>query len=243
MLVYLNNGIELISFCICNTALFNCFLTEKPYGCDENPEVECDRGEKAVVAQIAVFSYVLLGNVAVVVFIILLIYCVYKQEKILDQYLSKGQLKTRKNTINTAWQGVRYSSAYFVTYFTSYVILGYDVVGEQGAYISNAGLYTLEYFYVIFTPLMGFFNAGVYFYPRYSAKRQQNPQLSKLTCLCYVLGFDGIGERLSNMSRGTGTSTPNDARSGSVQEEEQKEEERPDEDCVEDPKTTSDDDS
>eukprot|EP00986_Skeletonema_menzelii_P015956 scaffold13166_cov139-Skeletonema_menzelii.AAC.1 len=88
---------------------------------------------------------------------------------------------------------------------------------------------------------MGFFNAGVYFYPRYTSKRQQNQDLSKLSCLFYILGFDRVGERLSNMSRGTGTSTPDDARSGSVQEEEQKEEERPDDDCVEDPKTTPDD--
>ena len=179
------------------------------------------------------FSYVLLGNLAIVVFICLLVYTVYKQEKKSDQYLSEGQAKNRKNTINTAWQGVRYSSAYFLTYFMSYVILGYDVIGDDGRNISEAGLYTLEYVFVMLTPLMGFFNAGVYFYPRYSAKRQQNPELTKMSCLCLVLGFEGLGKRLSDRRRDkTGTSTPDDARSGSAQEEEEKEEERPDEDLM-----------
>ena len=141
----------------------------------------------------------------------------------------------RTNTINTAWQGVRYSSAYFVTYLISYIWLGFDITGFDGANLSVAGALTIEYFYVILTPLMGFFNAGVYFYPRYTAKRKQHPQLSRTTCLCYVLGFDGIGERLSHMSRKTGTSNTDAARSGSIQEEEQKEEERADEDYDEEP--------
>ena len=228
------NEVEITSFVTCNTALFNCFLNDRtPDSCDGNPEVACTRGDQADYAQIAVFSYVLLGNLVIVVFICLLIYAVYKQEKKSDQYLSKGQAKNRKNTINTAWQGVRYSSAYFLTYFMSYVILGYDVIGDDGRNISTAGEYTLEFFYVILTPLMGFFNAGVYFYPRYSAKRQQNPELTKISCLCLVLGFEGLGKRLCDRRRGkTGTSTPDDARLGSAQEEEEKEEERPDEDLM-----------
>ena len=177
-----------------------------------------------------------------ILFICLLVYAVYKQEKKTDRYLSNGQTTNRKNTINTAWQGVRYSSAYFVTYLISYVLLGYDIIGESGKNLTEAGVYIIEYFYVILTPLMGFFNAGVYFYPRYTAKRKQQPQLSRTTCLCNVLGFDRIGERLSHMSRKTGTSNTDDARSGSIQEEEQKEEERADDDCVEDPKITRDDD-
>lgn len=231
---------EIISFCIYNIALFNCFLQEIPQDCEDDPDVDCVRGNKALKAQIAVFSYVLLGNVAVILFICLLVYVVYKQEKKTDRYLSNGQATNRKNTMNTAWQGVRYSSAYFVTYLISYVLLGYDIIGESGKNLTEAGVYTIEYFYVILTPLMGFFNAGVYFYPRYTAKRKQNPQLSRTTCLCYVLGFDRIGERLSNISRcKTGTSTPDDARSGSA-EEEQKEEERADDDCVEDSRITHD---
>eukprot|EP00984_Skeletonema_dohrnii_P010008 scaffold3867_cov115-Skeletonema_dohrnii-CCMP3373.AAC.8 len=230
VLIGLCAAIPPIFFGFYNPTLFNCFLNDRtPDSCDGNPEVACTRGDQADYAQIAVFSYVLLGNLVLVVFICLLVYAVYKQEKKSDQYLSKGQAKNRKNTINTAWQGVRYSSAYFLTYFMSYVILGYDVIGDDGRNISTAGEYTLEFFYVILTPLMGFFNAGVYFYPRYSAKRQQNPELNKMSCLCLVLGFEGLGERLCNRRRGkTGTSTP-DARSGSAEE---KEEERPDEDLM-----------
>lgn len=224
-------------FSFYNPSLFSCFLNQDPPGCEDNPKVLCTRGEKADFALNIVFGYQLLGNLVIVVFIGLLIFAVYKQEKKSDQYLSKGQEKNRKNTYSTAWQGVRYTSAYFVTYFSSYVILGYDIFGSRGTHVSVAGKYTLRYFYAIFTPLIGFFNAGVYFYPRYSAKRQQKSELSRLVCLCFVLGFDGLGERLSDMSRDkTGTSsTPGNAKSGSVSGEEQKEEERPDKD-VEDPK-------
>eukprot|EP00985_Skeletonema_marinoi_P029339 scaffold27615_cov139-Skeletonema_marinoi.AAC.6 len=218
----------LIGLCAAIPPIF--FGLYNPVGCHGNPEVACTRGEESDYAQIAVFSYVLLGNLAIVVFVCLLVYTVYKKS---DQYLSEGQAKNRKITINTAWQGVRYSSAYFLTYIMSYVILGYDVIGDDGRNISEAGLYTLEYVFVILTPLMGFFNAGVYFYPRYSAKRQQNPELTKMSCLCLVLGFEGLGKRLSDRRRDkTGTSTPDDARSGSAQEEEEKEEERPDEDLM-----------
>ncbi|KAK1747117.1 hypothetical protein QTG54_002461 [Skeletonema marinoi] len=65
------------------------------------------------------------------------------------------------------------------------------------------------------------------------AKETQNPELTKMSCLCLVLGFEGLGKRLSDRRRDkTGTSTPDDARSGSAQEEEEKEEERPDEDLM-----------
>jgi len=205
---FFSSAILLILFGINDTGLINCYLNQSPPGCNYNPDVPCRRGERADTAQIAVYSYLLLGNLVVVIFIVLLVSDVYRQEKKTDRYLSKGQTKNRKNTVSTAWQGVRYTSAYFVTYFTPYVILGYDVIGNEGTQMSEAGKYTLEYLFVITSPLMGAFNAGVYFYPRYSAKRQQNPDSSRMVCLCIVLGLDGLGERLSEMSRGkTGTSS------------------------------------
>ena len=233
---------NLTLFDINHTALINCYLNEFPPGCRSDPEKPCSRGERADTAQIAVYSYLLLGNLVVVAFILLLVLDVHRQEKKSDKYLAKGQTKNRKNTISTAWQGVRYASAYFLTYATFYIILGYDVLGNEGENMSAAGKYTLEYFFVILSPLVGAFNAGVYFYPRYTAKRQQNPDSSRAVCLCMVLGFDGLGERLSEMSRGkTGSSsTPGDVKRGSLSEEGQKEEERPDEDYVGDPKVTSD---
>ena len=46
----------------------------------------------------------------------LLICTIYKEEKKFDKYLTEGQGKNRKNTRSTAWQGVRFSAAYFVPY-------------------------------------------------------------------------------------------------------------------------------
>ena len=93
--VIIRNNLILYLF----SAIFNCFVDEIPEDCEDDPDVDCIRGNKAYKAQIAVFSYVLLGNVAVIVFICLLVYAVYKQEKKSDQYLSKGHTVNEENVL------------------------------------------------------------------------------------------------------------------------------------------------
>lgn len=227
--------------------LFNCFINGYPINCDNDDGVECIRGHSALKSQSAVFGYVLVGNLIICVFISLLVLTVYRQEQRSDTYLSNGQLPTRKNTIATVWQGIRYTNAYFLTYFAFYVILGYDVVGDKGQNVTEAGTYTLEIFYAIFTPLLGFFNSIVYFYPRYNTKRKQQPDLSRIACLVQVLGFDGLLKRISCCKMGTDEgvteestpqSYPEDSQSKQGDEEE-KEEERPDEEWLNQSKVTS----
>jgi hypothetical protein len=218
------------------TALFNCFLNQFPAGCDDNPKILCSRGEAADYGMGSIFGFVLLGNMVIAVFIGLLIVSVYRQEKKSDKYILKGQTPNRKNTRNTTRQGMRYTFAYFLAYFTLYVILAYDLIGSHGANMTLAGKYTLEYFYVILSPLMGAFNCAVYFYPRWKSKRQQNPESSAMTCLFQVLGFDCFVSRGKSVTiEITATpppSNPEVVMSGSLSEEE-KEEERPYEKDVE----------
>jgi hypothetical protein len=236
-----------VPFDFYNPLLFNCFVNGYPINCDNDIGVECIRGKKALISQSVIFGYVLVGNLIICVFISLLVLTVYRQEKKCDTYLSNGQLPNRKNTIATVWQGIRYTNAYFLTYFALYVVLGYDLVGDKGENMTQAGSYTLEIFYAIFTPLLGFFNSIVYFYPRYNTKRQQQPDLSRMACLVQVLGFDGLLKRISCCKMGTGEgvtaestpqSYPEDSQSKQGDEEE-KEEERPDEECVNQSKVTS----
>ena len=108
--------------------------------------------------------------------------------------------------------------------FHDLVWLGYGIgwLVNGFNFTSEAELYTVSFLYATFTPLLGFFNAAIYFYPRYSARRQRNPELPKMACVCHALGFDGLGERLLSL------------RTRRNMQEEQKEEERLDED-VEDP--------
>jgi len=231
-----------------NPVLFNCFVNGYPINCDNDNGVECIRGHNALISQSVIFGYVLVGNLIICVFISLLVLTVYRQEKKSDTYLSNGQLPTRKNTIATVWQGIRYTNAYFLTYFALYVVLGYDLVGDEGKNMTEAGTYTLEIFYAIFTPLLGFFNSIVYFYPRFNTKRKQHPQMSRMACLVQVLGFDGLLNRISCCGKmgtdegvtaeSTPQSFPEDSQSKQGDEEE-KEEECPDEECLNQSKVTS----
>ncbi|KAL7539942.1 hypothetical protein ACHAWF_006549 [Thalassiosira exigua] len=182
-----------------NPGLCFCFLNEYPPNCENDPTVECTRGADAFIVRDVAFAYMLGANIIVVVFMGLLICVVYNQEKTGDKYLSPGQKINRQHTIDCAWQGVRFSLAYTAAYTVLYVIVGYDAAEdatEQGFDVAYehkdmpAHAIALTYALVILTPMMGFFNALVYFYPRYVLCRKQNADKSRCYCLCDTLGID-----------------------------------------------------
>eukprot|EP00986_Skeletonema_menzelii_P006006 scaffold2269_cov149-Skeletonema_menzelii.AAC.4 len=111
---------------------------------------------------------------------------VYSQEKKGDKYLSKGQKKKRDYTIDTAWQGVRYAGALTIPFTPQYVSFGYSLLqttpGETSVLI-------WVYLTSILTPLLGFNNACVYFYPRYKAHRKSNEDKTRFHCVCDTLGI------------------------------------------------------
>ena len=108
-----------------------CTLNEYPPGCEWNPNVPCTRGENAVIAGQITLMYALVCNLVIIVFMGLLVFAVYFQEKKSDKYLSIGQLKKRDNTRDTAWQGVRYAAAITVPYLPLYVFCGYSMHRNQ----------------------------------------------------------------------------------------------------------------
>ena len=181
---------------IYNPLLFTCFLTPYRWDCNDL-DIPCTRGSAhgsitgLNITRDVLYFYMLVGNTAVILFMGLLIFAIYKQEKKSDSYLTEGQEKNRKNTRSTAWQGFRFSAAYFVPYVIYYVNFFNDVVAVgDDLVISHAGIWVIYYWLVIMTPLLGAFNSAVYFYPRYVIHRKQHSDKSRMACLFEVLGID-----------------------------------------------------
>ena len=104
--------------------------------------------------------------VIMITFVCLLVYEIYQQEKRTDRFLTRSQEQRRVNTSKTAWWGIQFVGVYFFSYFPSFVALGYRASGNLD--IPDV----FDYLFVILLPLLGFFNALVYFRPRYMAYKK-----------------------------------------------------------------------
>ena len=133
----------------------------------------------------------------------MLIYTVFNQERKADKYLNKGQAKKRDMTRKTVWQGLRYVVAFMMAYIFMYIWTFYRLFNT---YPPEA----IFYLHLIFPPLLGFFNAFVYFRPRFIAYRDNNPDDSWVVCLSNVFNIDldylensrsKMNKRLSSISR------------------------------------------
>jgi hypothetical protein len=163
----------------------------------------------------------ILGNTAVVLFMGLLICTIYKQEKKSDIYLTEGQEKNRKNTRSTAWQGVRFSAAYFFPYVIHYVnfVVCLESLGGMTVVFSDAANWFAMYWLAIVTPLLGAFNSVVYFYPRYTIHRKQHPDKSRMASLCEVLGIDTSRCHCERRGRNKASETTSTASTPLISEE------------------------
>ena len=132
-----------------------CSLNVYPNDCEYNEDVQCTRGENAIIAQVATLMYALVCNLIVIIFMVLLIFSVYDQEKKSDKYLSKGQSKKRNYTIDTAWQGVRYATALTIPFLPLYVFMGYSLTNLE---MHETTAIVWIYLNSILTPLLGFNN-------------------------------------------------------------------------------------
>lgn len=77
-----------------------------------------------------------------------------------------------------------------VPYLMFYVLFFLDLSRPAGFRMSEAAGLVIFYYLAIVMPLLGVFNASVYFYPRYTIYRQHNPEKSRMACRCAVLGID-----------------------------------------------------
>lgn len=83
---------------------YTCFISTHPFDCEANPEVDCTRGEGAWEYYDAFWIYGFVCNLVIIVFVSMLVYTVFQQEKKTDKYLTKGMEKRRVHTIKTAWR-------------------------------------------------------------------------------------------------------------------------------------------
>lgn len=176
-----------------NPGNFTCTICDYPYGCANTDKVDCERGEGALKYLTFSMGYIFLCNVIIVTFVSMLVYEIFKQERKTDRYLSPGQERRRTNTKKTTRQGLRYIGAYILAYFPFYYILGSYAVGN--IYLPDV----IKYLVLIFTPLLGFFNALLYFQPRYASYKESNPDKSWVVCLSHVLNADSVTRRGSAM--------------------------------------------
>lgn len=163
-----------------NPGNFTCTICDYPYGCVSTDKVDCERGEGALNYLTFSMGYIFLCNVLIVTFVSMLVCKIFKQERKTDRYLTPGQERRRANTKKTTRQGLRYIGAYILAYFPFYYIIGCYATGK--IYFP----YAVKYLLLIFTPLLGFFNALVYFQPRYVTYKESNPDKSWIVCLSRV---------------------------------------------------------
>jgi len=183
-----------------NDGRIHCTLIPYPKGCLIHADIECTRGENAIIPQIVTFAYALACNLVIVVFMLLIVYAVYSKEKRCDRYNRENDTErrraSRKYTRKSAWQGLRYTGAFIVSYVWLYIFMGLNSASLRGQlvkesdslFVQHQVLFdTFFYFYCILTPLMGFFNALIYFRNKHVSYRGQHPEMSKMDSLCHVL--------------------------------------------------------
>ena len=134
----------------------------------------------------------------------MLIWTVFSQERKHDKYLTPGQERRRMNTNKTIWQGIRYIGAFVLAYFSLLIGSFYRILHKTPRTI------LIYYLMIIFPPLLGVFNAFVYFRPRYIQYRERHPDSKRIEALGQVFNIDldllergssQLSKRLSSLSR------------------------------------------
>lgn len=176
--------------------LYSCFIASYPADCEFTPEHNCERGEGALLYHDIYWVYGMFLLIIIIIFVCLLIYKVFSQERKHDKYLTKGQSKRRINTRKTIWQGMRYVGAFALAYFSLYIITIYR-------WLNKVPPICIGYLVMILPPLLGLFNSFVYFRPRFIAYRENNVDSSWISALGNVfdINLDYLSESSSRMSK------------------------------------------
>mmetsp|Transcript_8974 Transcript_8974/g.15596 ORF Transcript_8974/g.15596 Transcript_8974/m.15596 type:complete len:281 (+) Transcript_8974:3-845(+) len=174
---------------------FTCFIAPNPSDCDHNLDMTCGMSEVAWRFWDVFMAMAIVCNLVIVIFVILLVTTIYKQERKNDRYTFRGQDRKRENTIMTAWQGFRYTGAFTIAYLPTYIIMVYQVADNRPQ-IPNV----VTYMQLILNPLLGFLNAFVYFRPRYIQLKRGNPDKDRASRLSSIFNVDlSVTARLSKL--------------------------------------------
>ena len=137
--------------------LYSCFLAPYPIDCGHEGYPDCERGHGGWAYQDGYWIYCMVLTVIIIICVIMLILTVFSQERKHDKYLTPGQERRRVNTNKTIWQGMRYIGAFVLAYFSLLIGFIYRMLRKT----PRTNL--IYYLMIIFPPLLGVFNAFVYF--------------------------------------------------------------------------------
>jgi hypothetical protein len=152
-----------------------CWIASYPTGCSADPEVECTRGENALL-YVWLFGGppLILGDVTVTVCMAIMFLTVRKQtRKVQERYdVVIGQNSNAASNYRLkqiALQGSLYVGAFFLTYIWTGTL---RLVESD---VRSTSFFILSYLDEVFYPLQGFMNFFIYIRPRFIEQRRKHP--------------------------------------------------------------------
>jgi len=168
-----------------NNANLWCWIAPYPLDCENSVAASdgtgtCVRGDNAWLYRLFFYFLWLWIAVAVVIFsMVLMLWAVYTQAKMVDKYRQKGEQhsRVRQNMVrDVGMQCVYYIAAFLLTSLPLSVARML-----QAQYNCTETYFPLSLTTAFLFPLQGFWNAAIYLRPRYRKFKQQNPNSSILS--------------------------------------------------------------
>ena len=152
----LGSSIAGVPLTLFNPSGFLCWIQASPGGCDQNDDVECDRGPLAYVFRWAFFyAWIWFYFVVNGALIAKVYHSVLEQERKTDKYKTPGQKVDRKRSRSVANQALLFMLAYYITFLFGTITRSMQL---RGTAIPEP----IFICFAVFYPLQGFFNAIIY---------------------------------------------------------------------------------
>ena len=167
-----------------NPADWDCWIAP-PANCTQTSEYEnttsCKKFNNVDIFRMAFLFgplwVVIIGVTAVMLVIFL---HVRKQEKKSQRWATTTSTKRLTNTRNLGVQSALYVGSFYITYTFPSITRLFQLAGKDvpsWLYVTSG----------IFIPIQGFFNSLVYFRPEYNRLRRENPGISGLSIVGYII--------------------------------------------------------
>ena len=162
-----------------------CWISEYPWGCSDNDELECTRGYENVTPPMYFLAAgpILMASIFAVIFLsmVLIFLKVRDTEKRLERYAGTSD-QSYERTKEVGRQGLLYISAFLLTYF--------PIAGSMMTKPSHMGLCFLFNLLVkALSTMQGFFNAIIFLRNQYRALTAQGQSLYFLHRITVLANF------------------------------------------------------
>jgi len=172
-------------FDLYNNSGWLCWFAENPFGCANDPDVECIRGELAEPFRWTHYAIIW----SAIFFIGYEMYSIYSFVKAYErsEYAEsndEGRTSTRGTKAKKVaiQAGLFVGALYLTWFFTTLARIYNNITGRNN--------FMLQLLMAIFFPLQGFFNSLIYIRPRYLRARSRNPTFSMRRLFLIALHHD-----------------------------------------------------